>query len=244
MSNISFHLAFAQFHCNVESLSVTWNISSYNIVHFFWILFKKSVALKFGHLQNVRWLESGFSWRYQLQSQHLFSGLGFASQANKTILKCPAKVVLFCSSWYVGMVWAPLFYIPHVQIELSPMRSYFLAASLRGQHLPRLRCTLGRTVCWYTWLVVGPPLWKILVNWDDEIPNIWEKNGNQTTNQLSVTQSDVSDPAAGTLFRGQITSPLRSQCAWHGPPAPTSRTAWGEKRQEIINRILYIYIHT
>ena len=24
------------------------------------------------------------------------------------------------------------------------------------------------------WLVVGPPLWKILVNWDDEIPNIWE----------------------------------------------------------------------
>ena len=22
------------------------------------------------------------------------------------------------------------------------------------------------------WLVVGPPLWKILVNWDDEIPNI------------------------------------------------------------------------
>ena len=34
------------------------------------------------------------------------------------------------------------------------------------------------------WLVVQPPLWKILVNWDDEIPNIWrKKNGNQSTNQ-------------------------------------------------------------
>ena len=26
----------------------------------------------------------------------------------------------------------------------------------------------------FSWLVVGPPLWKILVNWDDDIPNIWE----------------------------------------------------------------------
>ena len=36
------------------------------------------------------------------------------------------------------------------------------------------------------WLVVQPPLWKILVNWDDEIPNINGniKNGNQTTNQF------------------------------------------------------------
>ena len=27
------------------------------------------------------------------------------------------------------------------------------------------------------WLVVGPPLWKMMefVNWDDEIPNIWER---------------------------------------------------------------------
>ena len=24
------------------------------------------------------------------------------------------------------------------------------------------------------WLVVEPPLWKVLVSWDDEIPNIWK----------------------------------------------------------------------
>ena len=24
------------------------------------------------------------------------------------------------------------------------------------------------------WLVVGPPLWKLLVSWDDDIPKIWE----------------------------------------------------------------------
>ena len=36
------------------------------------------------------------------------------------------------------------------------------------------------------WLVVGPPLWKILVNWAEDIPNIWENkiDGNQTTDQL------------------------------------------------------------
>ena len=30
----------------------------------------------------------------------------------------------------------------------------------------------------YNHLVGGfsPPLWKILVSWDDEIPNIWKKN--------------------------------------------------------------------
>ena len=32
-------------------------------------------------------------------------------------------------------------------------------------------------------LVVEPPLWKIWVSWDDEIPNIWTKKMFQTTNQ-------------------------------------------------------------
>ena len=27
---------------------------------------------------------------------------------------------------------------------------------------------------YHIWLVVRPPLWKIWVNWDDDIPNIWE----------------------------------------------------------------------
>ena len=37
------------------------------------------------------------------------------------------------------------------------------------------------------WLVVGPPLWKILVNWDDYSQlNGKIKNGNQTTNQIKV----------------------------------------------------------
>ena len=48
----------------------------------------------------------------------------------------------------------------------------------------------------FIWLVVGPPLWKIWVNWDDEIPNIYIYNigenkidGNQTTNQLRFGKS-------------------------------------------------------
>ena len=40
-------------------------------------------------------------------------------------------------------------------------------------------------------LLVGgwaTPLKNMNVNWDDEIPNIWEntKNGNQTTNQFTI----------------------------------------------------------
>ena len=27
----------------------------------------------------------------------------------------------------------------------------------------------------YIWLVVKQPLWNILVSWDDDIPNIWNK---------------------------------------------------------------------
>ena len=34
------------------------------------------------------------------------------------------------------------------------------------------------------WLVVGPPLWKIWKSIGMIIPNIWEKNGNQNTNQM------------------------------------------------------------
>ena len=40
---------------------------------------------------------------------------------------------------------------------------------------------------WYSsWLVVWTPLKNMKVNWDDEIPNIWENriDVNQTTNQL------------------------------------------------------------
>ena len=29
----------------------------------------------------------------------------------------------------------------------------------------------------WIWLVVDLPIWKILINWDDDIPNIWKKNG-------------------------------------------------------------------
>ena len=36
------------------------------------------------------------------------------------------------------------------------------------------------------WLVLEPPLRKILVNWDDEIPNIWENQMFQTTNQSFI----------------------------------------------------------
>ena len=35
----------------------------------------------------------------------------------------------------------------------------------------------------HDWLVVGPPLWKILVNWDDDIPNIWENKKWQPNHQ-------------------------------------------------------------
>ena len=36
----------------------------------------------------------------------------------------------------------------------------------------------------FFWLVVGPPLWKIMkVNWDDDIPNIWENKKWQPNHQ-------------------------------------------------------------
>ena len=37
----------------------------------------------------------------------------------------------------------------------------------------------------YGWLVVDLPLWKILVKWDDDIPNIW-KNKKSVPNHQSV----------------------------------------------------------
>ena len=33
------------------------------------------------------------------------------------------------------------------------------------------------------WLVVGPPLWKLLVSWDDDIPKIWENKKWQPNHQ-------------------------------------------------------------
>ena len=67
-----------------------------------------------------------------------------------------------------------------------------------------------------TWLVVYLPLWKILVKWDDEIPNIWEKNMFQTTNQLFNRSWIVRPPFVMVKFQGSLRS-----LAWNvSRPAP------------------------
>ena len=47
----------------------------------------------------------------------------------------------------------------------------------------------------YSWLVVYLPLWKILVSWDDDIPNIYiymEKHKTfQTTNQYNMNNNHL-----------------------------------------------------
>ena len=50
-----------------------------------------------------------------------------------------------------GWVWK-LFFLENLQIEWSFHESNII------------------------WLVVEPPLWIILVSWDDDIPNVWKKN--------------------------------------------------------------------
>ena len=53
------------------------------------------------------------------------------------------------------------------------------------------------------WLVVGPPLWKMVVNWDDEIPNISGriKLMFQSTNQrsLSVKRNTTPQSSIGSI---------------------------------------------
>ena len=46
-----------------------------------------------------------------------------------------------------------------------------------------------------TWLVVWTPLKNMNVNWDDEIPNIWENkiHGNQTTNQINMETFGIAE---------------------------------------------------
>ena len=53
----------------------------------------------------------------------------------------------------------------------------------------------------YSWLVVEPPLWKIWVNWDDEIPNIWE---NKT----------CSKPPGGNFMATDSTTSLNGLQRW------------------------------
>ena len=66
------------------------------------------------------------------------------------------------------------------------------------------------------WLVVDLPLWKIWVSWDDEIPNIWEKNMFQTTNQLFNRSWIVRPPFVMVKFQGSLRS-----LAWNvSRPAP------------------------
>ena len=56
----------------------------------------------------------------------------------------------------------------------------------RITHLHRFISGLSRRCELFAWLVVDLPPEKILVSWDDDIPNIWKslKNMFQTTNQL------------------------------------------------------------
>ena len=49
---------------------------------------------------------------------------------------------------------------------------------------PRIDCLQTLQIYCLTWWWLGHPSENILVNWDDEIPNIWEnKKMFQTTNQ-------------------------------------------------------------
>ena len=52
-----------------------------------------------------------------------------------------------------------------------------------------LEISNDNTISIDSWLVVWTPLKNMKVNWDDDIPNIWENkiDGNQTTKQLSIT---------------------------------------------------------
>ena len=53
------------------------------------------------------------------------------------------------------------------------------------------------------WLVVWTPLKNMKVNWDDEIPNIWEnaKNGNQITNQMDYHPSHLQGQTENGAFK-------------------------------------------
>ena len=79
-----------------------------------------------------------------------------------------------------------------------------------------------------SWLVVGLPLWKILVNWDDEIPNIWENriDGNQTTNQLG--KSKLSEDVFSHI--SLVHHPLiLSKGAWRWPVDISLRRPWSHR---------------
>ena len=51
------------------------------------------------------------------------------------------------------------------------------------------------------WLVVEPPLWKILVNWDDDIPNIWknEKCSKPPTRFHRAGKKNIGKPLGNVL---------------------------------------------
>ena len=66
---------------------------------------------------------------------------------------------------------------------------------------------LGRAIATYDWLVVGPgpPLWKVWVNWDDEIPNICE---NKKCSKPPTRWVKTLVPAGYLIPPDMIVSPL------------------------------------
>ena len=84
-------------------------------------------------------------------------------------------------SWLPGKAWFSKWdkwgELSHKKtgVITNPQTRPFHTISSRPKRILRLDLHLW----WLTlidWLVVGPPLWKIFlfVNWDDDIPNIWE----------------------------------------------------------------------
>ena len=66
------------------------------------------------------------------------------------------------------------------------------------------------------------PFWKIWVNWDDEIPNIWENkiHGNQTTNQIGTSAKSCQ---ASKKPSGSSSSRARTARARRAAMRPPSR---------------------
>ena len=109
-----------------------------------------------------------------------------------------------------------------------------------------------RRICKYNDTQSGwwfEPLWKILVNWDDDIPNIWENkiDGNQTTNQQWYTMTSplaivqywpcwtlgITNIYLDDLEDLDVTPASRSRIfRFRWPVKPVKQTCWMERFQD------------